>query len=93
MRSVTQSAPTRCLLVRNLSADGTIKLAVQIGRNQLWRPAAGTPTESQFATERGFGNPQIVFHFAKKLFQTSRHISRGRELFSRGAKFFRNHCD
>ena len=100
MRSVTQSAPTRssrCLLVRNLSADRTIKLAVEIGRDQLRRPAAGpaagTETESQFAAERGFGNPQIVFHFAKKLSQTSRRISRGRELFSRGANFFRNHCD
>ena len=96
MRSVTQGAPTRssrCLLVRNLSADRTIKLAIEIGRDQLRRPAAGTQTESQFAAERGFGNPQIVFHFAKKLSQTSRRISRGRELFSRGANFFRNHCD
>ena len=96
MRSVTQGAPTRssrCLLVRNSSTDGTIKLAVQVCRDQLRRPAAGTETESQFAAERGFGNPQIVFHFAKKLSQTSRRISRGRELFSRGANFFRNHCD
>src|SRR5437588_4892371 len=88
-----QSRSSCCLLIRNLSADRTIKLAVEIGRDQLRRPAAGTQTESQFAAERGFGNPQIVFHFAKKLSQTSRRISRGRELFSRGANFFRNHCD
>ncbi len=96
MRSVTQSAPTRssrCLLVQNLSADRTIKLAVEIGRDQLWRPAARTKTESQLAAKRGLGHPQVVFHFAKKLSQTSRRISRGRELFSRGANFFRNHCD
>ncbi len=59
MRSVTQGAPTRslrCLLVRNLSADRTIKLAVEIGRDQLRRPAVGTETEYQFAAERGFSN-------------------------------------
>jgi len=88
------SRSSRCLLVRNSSTDGTIKLAVEIGRDQLRRPAAGTQTESQFAAERGFGNPQIVFHFAKKLSQTSRRVSRGREHFSRGgANFFRNYCD
>ena len=56
VRSVTQSAPTRSSLVRNLSADRTIKLAVEIGRDQLRRPAAGTQTESQLAAERGFSN-------------------------------------
>src|SRR5882724_1738265 len=87
------SRRSRCLLARNLSADGTIKLAVEVGRDQLRRPAAGTQTESQFAAKRGLGHPQVVFHFAKKLSQASRRISRGRELFSRGANFFRNHCD
>src|SRR5439155_18587346 len=87
------SRSSRCLLVRNLSADGTIKLAVEIGRDQFWRPTAGTQTESQFAAEGSFSNPQIVFHFAKKLSQTSPPISGGREHFSRGSNFFRNHCD
>jgi hypothetical protein len=87
------SRSSRCLLVRNSSADGTIKLAVEIGRYQFWRPAAGTQTESQFAAKRCFGHPQIVFGFAKKFSQTSRRISRGREHCSRGANFFRNHCD
>src|SRR5947208_16948057 len=90
VRSVTQSAPTRssrCLLVRNLSADRTIKLAVEIGRDQLRRPAAGTQTESQLAAERGFSNSKIGFYFAEELSQASRRISRGQEHFSRGANF------
>jgi hypothetical protein len=40
------SRSSRCLLVRNSSTDGTIKLAVQVCRDQLRRPAAGTQTES-----------------------------------------------
>ena len=40
------SHSSRCLLVRNSSTDGTIKLAVQVCRDQLRRPAAGTQTES-----------------------------------------------
>jgi hypothetical protein len=75
------------LLVRNSSTDGTIKLAVEIGRDQLRGPAAGTQTESQLAAKRRFGHPQIVFGFAKKLSQTGRRISRVRGHFSRGANF------
>src|SRR5207244_5130241 len=69
------SRSSRCLFVRNSSADGTIKLAVEIGRDQLRWPAAGTQTESQFAAKRRLGHPQIVFGFAKKLSQPSRRIS------------------
>lgn len=87
------SRDSRRLLVGNSSADGTIKLAVEIGRDQLRRPAAGTQTESQFAAKRRFGHLQIVFGFAKKLSQTSGRISRRREHFSRGTNFFRNNCD
>ena len=93
MRSVTQSAPTRCLLVQNLSADRTIRLAVEIGRDQHRRPAVKTETEYQFAAERGLSNSKSGFYFAEELSQASRRISRGQEHFSRGANFFRNHSD
>src|SRR5437764_12596328 len=74
VRSVTQSAPTRssrCLLVRNLSADRTIKLAVEIGRDQLRRPAAGTQTNSKSPAGRAFGIRKFVFPSSRNFPKTA----------------------